>query len=142
MTNDEEIGYHATVHVRWSDMDAFAHINHARMVTLLEEARIEWLLSADEADRSLIQSALIVNVNITYKKPLRHADGPLDITLWFERVRAAEFTIGYEVRGAGAAPNSAPAVLATTRMATVDVGAETLRRLSPGERAYLARWTR
>ena len=41
----DPVGYHATVTVRWSDMDAFAHINHARMVTLLEEARIEWLLS-------------------------------------------------------------------------------------------------
>ena len=29
--------------VRWSDMDVFQHINHARMVTLLEEARIPWL---------------------------------------------------------------------------------------------------
>ncbi|GAA3706911.1 acyl-CoA thioesterase [Gordonia hankookensis] len=36
----------AEVGVRWSDMDAFGHINHARMVTLMEEARIEWLLSA------------------------------------------------------------------------------------------------
>ncbi|MET0316450.1 MAG: thioesterase family protein, partial [Rhodococcus fascians] len=48
MTNSKP-GYHATITVRWSDMDAFAHINHARMVTLLEEARIEWLLSTGDA---------------------------------------------------------------------------------------------
>ena len=29
------VGYDAFVTVRWSDMDAFQHINHARMVTLL-----------------------------------------------------------------------------------------------------------
>ena len=138
----DPVGYHATVTVRWSDMDAFAHINHARMVTLLEEARIEWLLSEGEANESLIKRALIANVAIAYKKPLRHSDGPLDITLWFEKVRAVDFTIGYEVRAAGAAPDSPPAVTATTRMAMVDVGAETLRRIAPEEKAYLARWTR
>lgn len=138
----EPVGYHARVSVRWSDMDAFAHINHARMVTLLEEARIEWLLSEGEANESLIKSALIANVEITYKKPLRHSDGPLDVTLWFEKVRAVDFTIGYEVRAAGADPSSPPAVRASTRMAMVDVGKETLRRISPTEKDYLARWTR
>jgi acyl-CoA thioester hydrolase len=138
----DPVGYHATVTVRWSDMDAFAHINHARMVTLLEEARIEWLLSEGEANESLIKSALIANVTIAYKKPLRHSDGPLDVTLWFEKVRAVDFTIGYEVRAAGAAPDSPPAVVANTRMAMVDVGAETLRRIAPEEKAYLVRWTR
>lgn len=135
-------GFHATITVRWSDMDAFAHINHARMVTLLEEARIEWLLSAGEANESLIKSALIVNVNISYKKPLRHADSPLDVTLWFEKVRNVDFTIGYEVRAAGAATGSPPAVVATTQMAMVDVGSERLRRISADEKAYLATWTR
>lgn len=138
----DTVGYTARITVRWSDMDAFAHINHARMVTLLEEARIEWLLSEGEANESLIKSALIANVNISYKKPLRHADSPLDITLWFEKVRSVDFTIGYEVRAAGAAPDSPPAVLATTQMAMVDIGSESLRRISPEEKVYLAKWTR
>jgi acyl-CoA thioester hydrolase len=154
VTDDNKIGYHARVTVRWSDMDAFHHINHARMVTLLEEARIEWLLSTgvepaerpdkarDEANESLIKSALIANVNISYKKPLRHSDSPLDITLWFEKVRSVDFTIGYEVRAAGAAEGSPPAVVATTQMAMVDVGSESLRRITADEKAYLARWTR
>ncbi|NIL73978.1 thioesterase family protein [Rhodococcus sp. B10] len=142
MTDDNEIGYHARVTVRWSDMDAFHHINHARMVTLLEEARIEWLLSAGEANESLIKSALIANVNISYKKPLRHSDSPLDITLWFEKVRSVDFTIGYEVRAAGAPVGSPPAVVATTQMAMVDVGSESLRRITADEKAYLAQWTR
>lgn len=142
VSQDEPVGYHATITVRWSDMDAFAHINHARMVTLLEEARIEWLLSEGEANQSLIKSALIANVNISYKKPLRHADSPLDITLWFERVRSVDFTIGYEVRAAGAPAESSPAVLAKTQMAMVDVGSESLRRITAEEKEYLARWTR
>ena len=40
-----EFAFVAQVPVRWSDMDAFGHINHARMVTLMEEACVDWLLS-------------------------------------------------------------------------------------------------
>ena len=31
---------HVPVPVRWSDLDAYEHVNNARMLTLLEEARI------------------------------------------------------------------------------------------------------
>ncbi|MBB1012843.1 acyl-CoA thioesterase, partial [Dietzia kunjamensis] len=31
--------------VRWSDQDLYHHVNHARMITLIEEARIPWLFS-------------------------------------------------------------------------------------------------
>ncbi|MGH8967810.1 MAG: acyl-CoA thioesterase, partial [Actinomycetes bacterium] len=30
---------------RWSDMDVYGHVNHARTVTLLEEARIQLLFA-------------------------------------------------------------------------------------------------
>jgi acyl-CoA thioester hydrolase len=36
-------GFVAPVHVRWSDIDMYQHINHATMVTILEEARIPFL---------------------------------------------------------------------------------------------------
>ena len=35
----------AEVRPRWSDMDAYGHVNHANTVTLLEEARVELLFS-------------------------------------------------------------------------------------------------
>jgi len=33
----------AEIRPRWSDMDAFGHVNHANTVTLLEEARVDLL---------------------------------------------------------------------------------------------------
>ncbi|KAF0964967.1 hypothetical protein MLGJGCBP_01839 [Rhodococcus sp. T7] len=50
-------GFHAEVEVRWSDMDVFQHINHARMVTLLEEARIPWLFEDDRPTVTLRDGA-------------------------------------------------------------------------------------
>ncbi|MET9198810.1 MULTISPECIES: thioesterase family protein [unclassified Gordonia (in: high G+C Gram-positive bacteria)] len=132
----------AEVDVRWSDMDAFGHINHARMVTLMEEARIAWLLSAGEEYAPLIQSAMIVHVEIRYQSQLRHADSPLRIAMWIKGFRSVDFTIGYEIRGADAEPDSRPACVASTQMAVVDIEAHTLRRLTPTEKDYLRSWSR
>lgn len=138
----EGFAFVAEVPVRWSDMDAFGHINHARMVTLMEEARIAWLLSAGEDYAPLITSAMIVHVDIRYQAQLRHDDSPLRIGMWIKTFRSVDFTIGYEIRGASAEPGSRPACAASTQMAVVDVEKHTLRRLTPQEKDHLASWSR
>ncbi len=145
-----EFAFVAQVPVRWSDMDAFGHINHARMVTLMEEARVDWLLSAGPEYQPLIKSAMIVHVDIRYQSQLRHADSPLEIGMWIKGFRSVDFTIGYEIRGASesvgsAAPDakpSKPACVASTQMAVVDIEAHNLRRLTDEEKFYLASWSR
>ncbi len=47
-------GFVAPVHVRWSDIDMYQHINHATMVTILEEARIPFLREPFGADITTI----------------------------------------------------------------------------------------
>lgn len=135
-------GFHTKVEVRWSDMDAFQHINHARMVTLLEEARIPWLFYDDRPTKTLREGAVLVDLHVQYKGQLRHDDTPLDIVMWVEKLRAVDFTVGYEVRGVGAAPDSPAAVLATTQIAAFDIQGQRLRRFTPEEKDYLASWKR
>nr|WP_064570848.1 thioesterase family protein [Gordonia sp. LAM0048] len=137
-----DFAFVAEVGVRWSDMDAFGHINHARMVTLMEEARIAWLLSAGEDYAPLITSAMIVHVDIRYQAQLRHDDSPLRIGMWIKGFRSVDFTIGYEIRSAGAEADSRPACVASTQMAVVDIEKHTLRRLTPAEKDYLSAWSR
>lgn len=132
----------AEVPVRWSDMDAFGHVNHARMVTLMEEARIQWLLSAGDEYAPLIKSAMIVHVEIRYQAQLRHDDGPLTVAMWIKGNRSVDFTIGYEIRSATASFDSKPACVASTQMAVVDIEAHKLRRLTDTEKEYLAGWGR
>ncbi|WP_035720162.1 acyl-CoA thioesterase [Gordonia shandongensis] len=132
----------AEVPVRWSDMDAFGHINHARIVTLMEEARIQWLLSAGDEYAPLITSAMIVHVDIRYRAQLRHEDSPLQVGMWITRFRSVDFTIGYEIRPAAPESGSSPACVASTQMAVVDVEKHTLRRLSDVEKGYLRAWGR
>lgn len=136
------IGFHSPVGVRWSDMDAYQHINHARMVTLLEEARIPWLMVDGVPTASMRSGLVIVEINVRYRLQIRHDEGPLDVLMWVDRLRAVDFTIGYEVRPRGVGIDKPPSVTASTQMATFDMDAQRLRRLTPEERAYLEQWLR
>ena len=134
-------GFVASVHVRWSDIDMYQHINHATMVTILEEARIPFLREPFE---SVIEEIglLIHEVKILYKGQLRLRDSPLQVTMWSKRVRAVDFTIGYEVRSVRREPDSKPSVIAETQLAAVHIEEQRLQRLSDEQREYLQRWTR
>lgn len=132
--------FHTKVEVRWSDMDAFQHINHARMVTLLEEARIPWLFLDDRPTVTLKTGCVLADLRVQYKGQLRHEDSPLDVSMWVSQLRAVDFTVAYEVRAAGADPLSRPAVVASTQLAAFDIDTQRLRRLTTPERDYLAQW--
>jgi acyl-CoA thioester hydrolase len=134
-------GFVAPVHVRWSDIDMYQHINHATMVTILEEARIPFLREPFAAGINTI-GLLIHEVNILYKGQLRLIDSPLKVTMWSKRVRAVDFTIGYEVRSVNKGADSRPSVIAETQLAAVHIKERRLQRLSPAQREYLQRWMR
>ncbi len=134
-------GFVTAVPVRWSDIDMYQHINHATMVTILEEARIPFLREPFGPEIETI-GLLIHEVNILYKGQLRLVDSPLQVTMWSKRVRAVDFTMGYEVRSLGAPLDSKPSVIAETQLAAVHIKEQRLQRLSPAQRDYLQRWTR
>ena len=129
------------VHVRWSDIDMYQHFNHATMVTILEEARVDFLREPFAADVTTI-GLLIHEVRVLYKGQLRLADSPLQVRIWTKRLRAVDFTLGYEVRALGADPDSKPSVIAETQLAAVHIKEQRLVRLSDIHRGYLQRWLR
>jgi acyl-CoA thioester hydrolase len=134
-------GFVASVPVRWSDIDMYRHVNHATMVTILEEARVPFLSHAFGAEITTT-GLLIAEVRVGYKGQLRLLDSPLQVTMWVQRLRAVDFTLGYEVRSVNADPDSKPAVIAETQLAAVDIGEQKLVRLSPEHRDYLSKWMR
>lgn len=138
---DVQPGFTADVRVRWSDIDTYQHINHATMVTILEEARVDFLREPFGDDVSTI-GLLIHEVQVLYKGQLRLADSPLKVTMWTKRLRAVDFTLGYEVRGVDADPQSKPSVIAETQLAAVHIEEQRLVRLTPAHREYLQRWLR
>ena len=59
-------GFTTGVHVRWSDIDMYQHINHATMVTILEEARVDFLREPFADDIATI-GLLIHEVKVSTK---------------------------------------------------------------------------
>lgn len=129
------------VPVRWSDIDMYQHVNHGTMVTILEEARVPFLTEPFANDFD-ITGLLIAEVKVTYKGQLRLADSPLQVTIWVNRLRAVDFTLGYEVRSVLADPDSKPAVIAETQLAAFHIEEQRLVRLAPHHREYLQRYQR
>jgi acyl-CoA thioester hydrolase len=134
-------GFLAEVPVRWSDIDMYQHINHATMVTILEEARVPFLREPFGEQITTV-GLLIAEVKVSYKGQLRLVDSPLQVLIWANRVRAVDFTLGYEVRSVSAAPDAKASVIAETQLATVHIQEQRLQRLSPAQQEYLRRWTR
>lgn len=126
------------VPLRWSDMDAYGHVNNVQYLRLLEEARIsafaQWF--GGEGSEAMVEGGVIVaRQEIEYVRPLVYGQQPARVDLWVSRIGGSSFEIGYEVRDEGAGE---PCALAETTMAAFDLGAQRPRRLGQDERSALA----
>lgn len=123
------------VAVRWSDMDVYGHVNNARVVTLLEEARTKLLFgeAARQAATAFTRGVVVVELTVRYHQPLVYSVTPLPVRLWVSELRAASFTLDYLLGG-----SDGEAVSARTHLAAYDIAAHRPRRLTPAEREFLA----
>lgn len=61
------------IEIRWRDLDAYGHVNHAVFATYLEEARDEWLERALGRDGDL-WDYVVARVAIDYRRELTLED--------------------------------------------------------------------
>ena len=76
--------------VRWDDIDAFGHVNNAKYLTYIQEARFLW---------SPLLEMVVAKAEVDYLVPIYVGGRFYDITLWVERIGNSSFTLGYEVIG-------------------------------------------
>lgn len=126
--------YVTEVRVRWSDLDAYGHVNNARTLTLLEEARVDWLFVSAKNDglTHLTDGIVVASVTVNYRRTIMFAD-EVEVSMGITALGTASFTVDYEVRA-----NGILAVDATTVLVPVDATTFRPRRLSDAEHAYLA----
>ena len=131
----------AQVPLRWTDQDVYRHVNNARAVTLLEEARVALVFDAAEAAgvSGLRDGLLVVGLHVDYRRQIPYRADGLRVTMQVDEVRAASFRIVYEMHE-GPGVDDPVAVSAWTRMAAYDLGAGHPRRLTALEREYLGNW--
>ena len=128
--------YVTQVRVRWSDLDAFRHVNNAKTVTLLEEARIDWLFA--EAARHgvdrLTEGIVVARLEIDYKRPIG-MELPVTVSMGLTKLGQASMTVDYIVSVAGTTVATALSVLVP-----VDPVTFRPRRMDDRERAYLTQY--
>lgn len=128
--------------LRWTDQDAYRHLNHARAVTVLEEARIALFFerAALDGQGGFALGLLVAELNVRYRRQVPYRLRPLRVAMTVDEVRAASFRIRYELHD-GPGEADPVAIEAHTLMAIYDLDAGRPRRLDETERAFLARWS-
>jgi acyl-CoA thioester hydrolase len=123
--------------MRWSDMDAYGHVNNVVYLTYLEESRVDMLFSlgSDFGGKALAEGVLVAHHEIDYKRPLVYHPRGVDIELWVGSIKGASFEIRYEVHDEATVFARAASVLVP-----YDLVAERPRRVSPEERDFLSRY--
>ena len=59
-----------SISVRWRDMDAMGHVNNAKYVSYLEEARVRWMLGVEGVSMNDRIAPVVANTNINYRLPI------------------------------------------------------------------------
>ncbi|MFQ6172990.1 acyl-CoA thioesterase [Oryzobacter sp. R7] len=133
--------YTVQVPLRWSDMDAYGHVNNVQFLRLLEDARVvgirEWFVGRP----SMLDEGIVVSRHaIEYRAPLTYRPAPVEVEMWVTHVHGAGFDLGYVVRDPADAGEQVYAV-AETGLVYYDFASARPRRLTPDDRAALAAHT-
>lgn len=130
--------------LRWSDMDAYGHVNNVQFLRLIEDARVVAFAAAgsDEGGSVVETGLLVARSEIEYLEPLVYRPEPVAIDLWVTDLAGASFDMGYEVLDETGADGEAPQIYAraSTTLVLYDLARHRPRRMTPGERERLQLW--
>ena len=82
--------------VRWRDMDAMGHVNNAKYVSYLEEARVRWMLGVEGVSMNDRIAPVVANTNVNYRAPIVWPNN-IVVELYVERLGNASVTIAHRI---------------------------------------------
>jgi acyl-CoA thioester hydrolase len=87
--------------IRWDDIDAFGHVNNAKYLTYIQEARFQWSFYqyASKSETPTLVEMVVARAEVDYIAPIYEGGRFYDINLWVESIGNSSFTMGYEVVG-------------------------------------------
>src|SRR3954453_17934857 len=85
--------------LRWADMDSLGHVNNVTYVDYLQEARVDMLRVHAPASggEQLAEGVVVVRHEVEFVAPLVFRAEPVRIESWVTQIRAASFTMAYEI---------------------------------------------
>ena len=85
-----------SISVRWRDMDAMGHVNNAKYVSYLEEARVRWMLGVEGVSLSDRIVPVVAATNVNYRLPIVWPND-IVVELFVERLGNSSVTIGHRI---------------------------------------------
>ena len=140
---------HVPTPLRWSDLDAYGHVNNARMLSLLEEARIQafWVDEHGTAEHAVGASTAVIDATpgsttitliarqeVEYLAPIPYQRQPVDIELWIGHMGGASLEVCYEVFSPAGVEPRVRYTRASTTIVLVDAATNRPRRMNDAER--------
>jgi acyl-CoA thioester hydrolase len=121
--------------VRWSDVDAYGHVNNVKFVEYFQEARIAMVSGAigvPGAGGGDLRGFVVARMDIDYRRPLEFRTDPVWVRTWLTRIGRSSYELQAAVCDEGT-------VFATSRAIVVafDRATERSRPFSDGERDAL-----
>ena len=122
------------IDVRFSDLDALGHVNHAVFISYLEHARTQWWLQVLGERRFQEEGFLIARVEVDYRKPVGLLDGGVRVEVRCVQVGTTSFTLAYRVVRQ---PDAVVLAEAQTVQVMLDFESGRPRALRPQTQAWL-----
>lgn len=128
--------------LRWADMDVLGHVNNVTYVDYLQEARVDMFAVHAPATGAadLAEGVVVVRHDVHFVSPLVFRFEPVRIEMWVSRVRAASFTMEYEILDVQPDGGRLVYCRASSVLTPFMFGEERPRRISPAEREVLERF--
>jgi len=125
--------------LRWADLDLLGHVNNVTYVDYLQEARVDLFRThaSDSRADDLAEGVVVVRHEVTYVSSLTFSSEFVLVECWVTEIRAASFTMAYEVYDEDEAGERTIYLRARTVLTPYVFGVERPRRLREDEREAL-----
>jgi len=123
--------------MRWADLDQLGHVNNVVYVDYLQEARVDMLRAHGRGPEALAEGLVVARHEVTYLKPLTFDFRPVSIECWVTDIKAATFTMAYEIFHDDTEGDRVVYLRATTVLTPYVFAEERPRRITAEERAAL-----
>jgi acyl-CoA thioester hydrolase len=84
------------ISVRWRDMDSMGHVNNAKYISYLEEARVRWMLGVEGVSMTDRIAPVVAATNVNYRLPIVWPND-IVVELFVERLGTSSVTIGHRI---------------------------------------------
>lgn len=92
--------FSSPTHVRWDDLDAFGHLNNAKYLVIMQEARAD-MFFYDRMRKGLppvFTDMVVARAEVDFLEPIYDGGFNATVEMWVDRIGNASFDMWYEIK--------------------------------------------